>query len=75
MSKGTGTIDITVAALPMVLSLLPSTYRVIGSTSSITPDTVRLVVASDDLTTDRQVHLTCEVVDAGSTRTIRMRPI
>lgn len=74
MGKGTATIDVTVDALPQALMLLPSTYRVIGSASSIAPDTVRLVVASDDLTTERQVHLTCMVKDAGSTRTVTMEP-
>ena len=75
MGKGTAIIDIAVDTLDIALSLMPSTYKVIGSGISIEPDTVRLVVTSDDLTLDKQVHITCEVRDVGSSRTVIMKPV
>ena len=75
MGKGTAIIDIAVDTLGIALSLMPSTYKVIGSGTSIAPDTVRLVVASDDLTLDKQMHITCEVRDVGSSRTVVMKPV
>jgi len=75
MGKGTAIIDIAVDTLGIALAIMPSTYKVIGSGVSIAPDTVRLIVTSDDLTLDKQVHITCEVRDVGSQRTVLMKPV
>lgn len=74
MAKGTATIDVTTEVLPLVMTLLPSTYRVIGSEPNELPDTVRLKMESEDIASGCRVHMTCMIEDAGSTRTIRVRP-
>lgn len=55
----------------MIGSFLPRSYRVIGSEKSDLPGMVVLVVESDDIAGHGH-WLTCEVQDAGSTRTIRV---
>jgi hypothetical protein len=38
--------DVTLDFLPIALVALPADYRIVGSHSSIAPDTIRLVVKS-----------------------------
>ncbi len=73
MSKGTAAIDVEASCLPQALMLFPSTYSVIGSSCSIAPDTVRLIVESEDIA-GHDMLMTCEVRNAGSTRTVVMIP-
>jgi hypothetical protein len=73
--KGRVVIDVSVDILGLALMLFPSTYRVIGSRPNIDPGTVRLVVESGDVAEGQTVHMTCEVRDAGSTRTVPMIPL
>ena len=73
MEKGTGFLDIAVAVLPTVLSLLPKTYDVVGSHESSAHGVVRLKVQSEMLVGDDN-RVTCEVRDAGSTRKVMILP-
>lgn len=73
MSKGTAAIDVTAPFLSQAMVLFPSTYRVIGSSRSIAPDTVRLIVESEDIA-GHDMLMTCEVRDTGRTRTVIMIP-
>ena len=73
--KGRAIIDVSVDILALAVALFPSTYRVVGSQDSECADTVRLIVESDDIAEGATVHITCEVKDAGSTRTVRMIPV
>lgn len=71
---GTGFIDVAVEMLPMVLTLLPSAYEVIGSDNSPASGVVRLKLKSD-LLVGAGNHMTCEVKDAGSTRKVMVLPV
>ncbi|MFC3207381.1 hypothetical protein [Aquamicrobium soli] len=75
MAKGTAIIDVDARLLPQALTLFPSTYRVVGSQKSEHDGTVRLVMESEDVALGSSVFMTCEVRDAGSTRTIVMHPV
>jgi hypothetical protein len=71
--KGTGILSITAELLEQVSlrSFLPRSYNVIGSAKSDVPGVVLLIVESDDIAGHGH-FLTCDVQDAGSTRTIRI---
>lgn len=71
--KGTAAIDVSVEILAQAAMLFPSTYRIIGSSCSLAPGTVRLIVESDAIEGEDML-MTCEVSDAGSTRTVVMKP-
>ncbi|WP_406871620.1 hypothetical protein WHT83_14970 [Aminobacter sp. P9b] len=71
--NGTAAIDVSVELLREALVLFPSTYRVIGSSCSLAPRTVRLIVESEDIA-GHDLLMTCEVKDTGSTRTVVMLP-
>jgi hypothetical protein len=76
MSKivGTAIIDVSTDILATALALFPSTYRVVGSEASPAHGVVRLIVEGEDITGHDMV-VSCEVKDAGSTRTIVMTPV
>ncbi|KAB2665168.1 hypothetical protein F9K91_10545 [Brucella tritici] len=74
MRKGTAAIDVSTDVLHAVLFLIPSTYKVIGSSCSFAPDTVRLIVESDDIA-GHDLLMTCTVEDAGSTRKVIMSAV
>lgn len=69
--NGTAAIDVSVEQLREALVLFPATYRVIGSSCSLAPDTVRLIIESEEIV-GSDLLMTCEVCDAGSIRTVRM---
>ncbi|MFC0245809.1 hypothetical protein ACFOLL_12665 [Falsochrobactrum ovis] len=73
MATGRAIIDVAADILHRVLVMFPSTYRVVGSEMNPAIGVVRLIVESEDLA-GHDIHLTCEVVDVGSTRTVRMVP-
>lgn len=70
MNKGTGYIDVTVQVLPMVLGLLPSPFRIIGSRNADN-EIVRLMVESEEIVGDFH-DLRCTVSDKGTTRTVEI---
>lgn len=71
MKQGTAIIDVATEILPEALVLFPSTYRVVGSDLNPSIGVVRLFVESEDIS-GHDMHLSCEVTDVGSTRTVRM---
>jgi hypothetical protein len=73
VTKGTAFLDVTVEAFAPLVDFLPRAYRIIGSAANQYPETVRLLVESDELNGHGHI-LTCEVHDVGSVRTIVVRP-
>jgi len=62
-------LDVTLDFLPVLFAALPADYRIVGSHSSIAPDTIRLVVKSEHIT-DKGGLLRLLCVDRDGTRTI-----
>lgn len=68
---GVGYINVAPEMLVHFMSVLPTTYKVVGSVRA--DDHVRLALWSSEFAYDG-IEMTCEVSDAGSTRTIKLKP-
>lgn len=73
MAKGTAVIDVAADFLSQLGSMLPSTYRVVGSEMNPSIGVVRLIVESEDIA-GHDMIVTLEVKDAGSTRVAMVVP-
>ncbi len=60
----------------LFLSIMPSTYTLVGSEkSNLAGGGVTLLFESDDIADGVTLDMTCDVQDAGSTRTVSIQPI
>ncbi len=59
----------------LFLSIIPSTYALVGSEKSSLSGVVTLLFESDDIADGMTLDMTCEVRDAGSTRTVSIQPV
>lgn len=73
--KGTAILDVAPDVLPALMACLPAAFAVIGSEESPSRGVVRLVLESAEIAPGYRAHLTCEIADAGLTRTARLREV